>query len=452
MLFHLTEQNKHSLMPNLATFDADLFINYLNRSLSLSGVSPADISAKSILADFHAKGKDWTLPDSNALSKLYSVENDCLKSINMEEYSTIFHNLKNDESKMEFVMRGKTSDGDSVFLDLSNATPITAKDVSIHVDIDSVIWFGHHLPITKDLAIFPSPKHNASLASNLHLKLSIDGIFCQPHKCLNYKFAECVDFSIYIFLPPHSKESASAELRNSWYDLILRPSLMDIQTSGAMAHYPMSAQFTADLNRNKLGHEKLRKYFVPVECLDLLQQRITHYKQHNPLYTSSFYGITAQNLKLKLNSSFGDIFSQFASKVNIFNESVRHELIYDIGVEMHPLEKSPSTLYFKSHRTCNLLSAIAKKKAVIFRWRWTNDLGTVQAESSDDIATEKHIFFQQAYMLEKEPLYTHHCSTGISLLSCVFLNKNLLNKKKHRCYKVDSQGVGSFYCPSRSRF
>ena len=378
---------------------------------------------------------------------------------------------KTRESYNVFV-RGKTRTDNFLRLDLEkDHVSLTRNQVSISIDIDSVLWITtntslsckgainlHLLPHFADEAPFsanPSvyltllgPPENERELSNPYFRRKTQyPLSSIPHMPFGYFGEASQQFTLYIFFPRmihkhHSNNRTITIMPHELQDLWISEAIFKALSS-ALDQYPGIEEYipqSTEQLRWKTGDRARRPTIaLAPESLHSLLTNIRDTVSRNgdllSQFGSFFFVLDARGIKL-LSKQYGPGESAFQALQRIvpgldwtrMQERCNGELYLDLGVSFHPvntMEPMVGLWRLESLRSSYALMGKSSKNSKEYHINTMQDFGGLKAETSHHIMHHTHIVKRISYNLHFECVRQPGQRTYISSLD----NTILCNQK-----------------------
>ena len=346
-------------------------------------------------------------------------------------------------------IRGKTRTDDFLELDLErDHISLTREQVSISIDIDSVLWVTtntslsckgainlHLLPHFADQPPFsanPSvyitllgPPENERELNNPHFRRKSQyPLSSIPHMPFGYFGEASQQFSLYIFFPRMIHKNGNNhraitimphELQELWISEAILKALVS-----ALDHYPGVVEYlphSTEQLRWKTGDRARRPTIAlsPESLASLLAAISYAVSQNNDLlscFGSFFFVLDARGIKL-LSKQYGPGETAFQALQrivpgldwNYMLDRNNGELYLDLGVSFHPINTTEPMVglwRLEGLRSSYALMGKSSSKSKEYPYNTMRDYGGVKAETSRHVMHHTHIVKRISYNLHFE--------------------------------------------------
>ncbi|KAL1914182.1 uncharacterized protein VTP21DRAFT_9699 [Calcarisporiella thermophila] len=305
-------------------------------------------------------------------------------------------------------------------------------DLTHTIDIDSILWTGQTLPVCGNLKYFPFPDRNATLRFNNHITVQIKNVKGKQEEVKlssvpNFELGTCGDggcVKVLIFLPLlRSKKGrwvnyVKAKYLKRFYDKVMLPALKEVLPDNDITQFPPSYDIAQGLSCGTGGFRFSGKWipgaYLP-QIFSALRKRCEADAELS-VFRDHFFHIYAKDLKVILRSSMDNPLELLRKELTDIDwDSIdKSKLFLDIGVEIFPKSNSgaATTLLWKAEAVKEIFKLSGMKMGTMDRWCFTSEIAGLRAEARKWIQEQCGVIYMQAYMSEKQSLYSHDKGRG----------------------------------------
>lgn len=381
---------------------------------------------------------------------------------------------KTKESYDVFI-RGKTRTGDYLQLDLEqDHVSLTRDQVSISVDIDSILWITtktslsckgainlHLLPHFADeppfsanpsvyITLLRPPENKKQLNNPLFRRKTQYPLSSIPHMPFGYFGEASQQFNLYIFFPRMIHKNTNnnrtitimpQELRDLWFSEAMLKALASTlnQYPGIGEYLPHSTEHL----RWKTG-DRARRPTIPLapeslaSLLTAIQSSIFEKDDLLSRFGSFFFVLDARGIKL-LSKQYGPGETAFQALQrmvpslhwNYMQDRAKGELYLDLGVSFHPTATTePMVGLWRLENLKSSYSLMGKSSTISkeYHYNTMRDFGGLKAETSRQVMHHTHIVKRISYNLHFECIRQPGQRTYItSLDNAILCNQKYLD-------------------------
>lgn len=335
----------------------------------------------------------------------------------INEFIHTFHELDY-KGQLDLYINGQWREK-KAFMDFQNNLS-QRVEMSVSVDIDSVLGTCAEIPVLDDFKIYPFPSRDATINKNNYMRWEGRLLVTIP----NLHFADTgvnAMFKVHIFFPNLETTMVKGRWRNfmrrdeyqTFYDYVVRVAILDVLPSSVHHNYPISYVIEEFNSRIYSGEFRSTGRNIIAKHVPKLLTRMREIVEENDLleeYRGFFYHIHTKGQKMILKNTMGDPLELLNREYRSFDWDVLNlngELHLDIGIEILPNAKSGSDKYtlLWSQKFCSeYLRSLGMIKIQEQPWSFTNDIGGSTGEQGTSAI--RSVRYIQMYMTEKNPLYT----------------------------------------------
>jgi hypothetical protein len=343
-------------------------------------------------------------------------------------------------------IRGKTRTDEFLALDLEQDHIVLTRDqISISIDIDSIIFVAKKMPLlckgAINLHLLPQfsdkppfcvnpsvyitllgPPRNQADLDNPHLRRKARyPLSSIPHIPFGYFGEASQQFNVYIFFPRMIHKNTNNnraitiipyELQDLWMSEVILKSL-----ATALSHYPGILEYLPDNTQQlrwKTG-DRARRPTIPLSpqslaaLLTIIHQKISQNIDLLSCFGSFFLVIDGRGIKLlsKQSGLEETAFEALQRMVPTLDWSymldrANGELYLDLGISFHPIN-TPDPMVglwrLKSLRSSYSLMGHSTKNSKEYHYNTMKDYGGMKAETSDLVRHHTHVVKRISYNL-----------------------------------------------------
>jgi hypothetical protein len=355
-------------------------------------------------------------------------------------------NIPKSRESYNVFIRGKTRTNDFLQLDLErDHTLLTGDQVSISIDIDSILWITTHTSLSSkgavNLHLLPQFTDEAPFSANPSVYVTLLGppederelinphlrvksqhpLSSIPHMPFGYFGEASQQFNLYIFFPRMTHKNSSNnrtitimphELQDLWFSEAFFKAL-----ALALGQYPGIEEYlpqSTEQIRWKTGDRARRPTIaLAPESLASLLAAIHHAVSQNEdllsRFGSFFFVLDARGIKL-LSKQYRPEETAFQTLQrivpgldwNLMQDRTKGELYLDLGVSFHPVNTTEPMVglwRLESLRSSYALMGKSIKNSKEYQCSTMRDYGGFKAETSHQVAHHTHIVKRISYNL-----------------------------------------------------
>ncbi|KAG1843493.1 hypothetical protein F4604DRAFT_1596821 [Suillus subluteus] len=362
----------------------------------------------------------------------------------------------------DLFVRGCTSgsDGDErpIYVDLElDAIRFDEDDISISVDIDSIIWMTKTLRLRGTIGVYMTPpfhskpgisKHNHAYldllipqseedahepggrAEWLSLRVKMDSI---PHLCIGRISSAASTLNVYIFFPRLKHDDAISgkkvtiipnEVEDIFWDRVLLPSIGDCADISWQAYMKQSLQEARYKNKGGSGTTggKGTQKIIPLSNDDFLEvqvrmhDRIKDGHMELSMFGSCFFVLEGKGIKLITKDGQRGRFQGPEDALlhnlpdldwNHMMDRTHGELLVDVGISFTPRSSDvPVVGLWRLDALEASFGAGGYNKGQLHHHNTLSRYGALQAEMQRERCQQTHVAFRSAYNLYYEAVRT----------------------------------------------
>jgi hypothetical protein len=344
------------------------------------------------------------------------------------------------------LIRGKTRTDEFLALDLEqDHIPLTRDQISISIDIDSIIFVATKMPLSCkgaiNLHLLPQFSDKPPFSVNPSVYITLLGppedqadldnphfrrkaqypLSSIPHIPFGYFGEASQQFNLYIFFPRMIHKNTNNnraitimphELQDLWISEVIFKCL-----ATALSHYPGISEYLPDSTQQlrwKTGDRARRPTIAlsPESLASLLvaiRQKISQNDDLLSCFGSHFFVIDARGIKL-LSKQYGSGETAFEALQrmvptldwNYMLDRANGELYLDLGISFHPINTIDAMVglwRLKILRSSYSLMGQSTKNFKEYHYNTMEDYGGMKAETSDQVKHHTHIVKRISYNL-----------------------------------------------------
>ncbi|KAG2029786.1 hypothetical protein BDR03DRAFT_975545, partial [Suillus americanus] len=396
----------------------------------------------------------------------------------------------------DLFVRGCTSgsDGDErpIYVDLElDAIRFDEDDISISVDIDSIIWTTKTLRLHGTIGVYMTPpfhskpgisKHNHAYldllipqseedahepggrAEWLSLRVKMDSI---PHLCIRHISSAASTLNVYIFFPRLKHDDAISskkvsiipnEVEDIFWDQVLLPSISDCADSSWQAYMKQSLQEARYKNKGGSGTTGGRRTpkIIPLSNDDFLEvqarmhDRIKDGHMELSMFGSCFFVLEGKGIKLITKDGQRGRFPGPEEALlhnlpdldwNHMMDRTHGELLVDVGISFTPCSSDvPVVGLWRLDALEPSFGAGGYNKGQLHHYNTLSRYGALQAEMQRERCQQTHVAFQSAYNLYYEAVRTtNNQKTSSNYMTECFNIERVLTGSKGKTYGMQDK-------------